>query len=239
MGWTSDDRRAKLPRLDMKKPYQSIRVFQDPRLEKLTHVHPITPLLVWVPITLFLYYRSVTFFGFSVPTILAQTALGLIIWTFTEYMLHRFVFHFNATTPFQKRLQFLIHGLHHDDPNDPTRLVMPPAGSLILGVILFSAFQAMYALFGSAGLVYPFFAGFAIGYLCYDYIHYGVHHFVPRSRVGKMIKQHHMLHHFAEHDKGWGVSSPLWDIILGTMPVRGSRRAATSGSLERGTGASS
>jgi sterol desaturase/sphingolipid hydroxylase (fatty acid hydroxylase superfamily) len=201
----------------MNKTYPSIRVFEDPRLEKLTHVHPITPLLLWVPIIVFLYYRSFTVLGFSVSSVLMLSFLGLFVWTLTEYLLHRYVFHFNATTPFQKRIQFLIHGLHHDDPNDPTRLVMPPAGSLILSVPLFLGFQFIFQVFGKPDATIPFFAAFVIGYLCYDYIHYGVHHFKPTSKLGKMIKQHHMLHHFVDHDAKWGVSSPIWDYLLGTV----------------------
>jgi sterol desaturase/sphingolipid hydroxylase (fatty acid hydroxylase superfamily) len=63
-----------------------------------------------------------------------------------------------------------------------------------------------------------------VGYLCYDYIHFATHHFRPRTRVGKFLKQHHMLHHFAEHGSRWGVSSPMWDYVFGTLeedrPVR-------------------
>ena len=55
----------------------------------------------------------------------------------------------------------------------------------------------------------PFFAGFTIGYLFYDGTHYFVHHFAPTSRWGKFLRRHHMTHHFADHDGGFGVSSPL------------------------------
>ncbi len=212
----------------MNKPYQSIRVFEDPRLEKLTHVHPITPLLLWAPIIGFLYYHSFATYHFAVSTVLVLGVLGLFVWTLTEYFLHRYVFHFNATTPFQKRIQFLIHGLHHDDPNDPTRLVMPPAGSLILSVPFFLGFRSIFLLFGAPDATIPFFASFIIGYLCYDYIHYGVHHFKPTSRLGKMIKQHHMMHHFVDHDAKWGVSSPIWDHLLGTLKGPSSQASKSS-----------
>ncbi|MGZ3688162.1 MAG: sterol desaturase family protein, partial [Bdellovibrionota bacterium] len=63
----------------------------------------------------------------------------------------------------------------------------------------------------------PFYAFFIIGYLTYDYIHYSVHHFRPRTAVGKRLKQLHMNHHFVSHEALWGVSSPLWDVIFRTM----------------------
>jgi sterol desaturase/sphingolipid hydroxylase (fatty acid hydroxylase superfamily) len=90
---------------------------------------------------------------------------------------------------------------------------MPPAASLILGAILFSTFR------GVLGPVWveAFFAFFVVGYLCYDYIHFAVHHFTPRTRVGKFLKHSHMLHHYVSPNSRWGVSSPFWDYIFGTL----------------------
>ena len=39
--------------------HQSIRLFENEFLERLSHVHPITPLLMWGPITAWLFWRSV------------------------------------------------------------------------------------------------------------------------------------------------------------------------------------
>ena len=65
------------------------------------------------------------------------------------------------------------------------------------------------------------------GYLFYDYTHYYVHHFVPRSQLGKQLREQHMRHHFQDHRYGFGVSSPLWDAIMGTLP-RGRKTASPS-----------
>jgi sterol desaturase/sphingolipid hydroxylase (fatty acid hydroxylase superfamily) len=203
-----------------RKPYPSIRVFQSPYLEALTHVHPITPLVFWVPVIAFLLYRSVNVHEFGWVAIASMAISGLFVWTLAEYLLHRYVFHYEGTHPITKRLHFLIHGLHHDDPNDPTRLVMPPAGGALIAFPLYLGFRAVLG----PAWVDPFFAFFLVGYLCYDYIHFATHHFRPRTRVGKFLKQHHMLHHFAEHGSRWGVSSPMWDYVFGTLeedrPVR-------------------
>ena len=51
-------------------------------------------------------------------------------WTLTEYWLHRFVFHFEPEKGIGARLHWIIHGVHHDHPNDPLRLVMPPSVSV-------------------------------------------------------------------------------------------------------------
>jgi sterol desaturase/sphingolipid hydroxylase (fatty acid hydroxylase superfamily) len=112
-------------------------------------------------------------------------------------------------------MHFIIHGVHHDHPNDKLRLVMPPAVSIPLAALFLLAFSA---LFGDAA--FPLFAGFIAGYLTYDYTHYYVHHFVPRSDLGKRLREQHMRHHFQDHRFGFGVSSPLWDAVFRTLPRR-------------------
>jgi sterol desaturase/sphingolipid hydroxylase (fatty acid hydroxylase superfamily) len=190
----------------------SVRVFQSDFLERFTHVHPLTPLLLWTPILVFLLWRSFAVHTLGFFSVLGVGFIALFLWTLTEYMLHRWVFHYVGESQISRRLQFMIHGLHHDDPQDATRLVMPPVGSIILGVIFYSTFRFLL------GQVWadPFFAFFVVGYLCYDYAHYSVHHFRPRTRFGKMLKQNHMNHHYKSPESLWGVSSPIWDYVFGT-----------------------
>ena len=110
-------------------------------------------------------------------------------------------------------MHFIIHGIHHDHPNDKMRLVMPPSVSIPLAALFFLAF---WLILGDAA--FPVFAGFIGGYLAYDYTHYYVHHFVPKSKFGKRLREHHMRHHFQDHRYGYGVSSPLWDVAFRTLP---------------------
>jgi sterol desaturase/sphingolipid hydroxylase (fatty acid hydroxylase superfamily) len=185
-------------------------------MERFTHVHPITPLLLWGPIVGYLLYRAVVIHGLAIASVLAVGLVALAFWTFAEYLLHRWVFHYVGETHISRRIQFMIHGLHHDDPNDATRLVMPPIGSLILGVIFYTAYRLLLGPIWAD----PFFAFFVVGYLCYDYVHYAVHHFRPRTRLGKYLKQNHMDHHFKSPETRWGVSSPIWDFVFGTFEER-------------------
>jgi sterol desaturase/sphingolipid hydroxylase (fatty acid hydroxylase superfamily) len=130
----------------------------------------------------------------------------------TEDALHRFVFHYPAKTPFGNRMVYLMHGLHHEDPADPTRLVMPPAPAAIYSAILFPVFRYLVG----AEYAEAFIACFLMGYLAYDYTHYFIHHFTPRTPVGKFLKKHHLMHHYANYESRWGVSNPLWDYVFGT-----------------------
>ena len=202
-------------------------MFENELLEKFSRSHPITPFGVYVPLIGTLLYRT---WARHVP-LLSMVGLcvgGLLVWTLTEYVLHRYIFHWYKDTAWGRRVHFLLHGVHHDFPNDADRLVMPLLTSVPLAVIFYTLF---YFAFGGMRYAEPFFAGFAIGYLAYDGTHYAVHHFKQTSRIGKLIKRHHMLHHHADHDGGFGVSSPIWDYVFGTMPQvkkLGSTRAATT-----------
>ena len=204
----------------MGKTHQSIRVFENPWLEKLTHVHPITPLLVWMPVIAFFTWKSYDESHLPIYAIAGTMVAGMAAWTLAEYVMHRFIFHIEGNNPITQRLHFLIHGLHHDDPVDPTRLVMPPAASIIFAVFFYYFFMFLLGEIWNQ----PFFAGFLVGYLCYDYIHYAVHHFQPRTPVGRILKQFHMQHHYVDPESHWGVSSPIWDYVFGTLEVRKGKR---------------
>jgi dihydroceramide fatty acyl 2-hydroxylase len=146
---------------------------------------------------------------------------GLVFWTLTEYWLHRLVFHFEPDHPIGRRLHFIIHGVHHDHPNDRMRLVMPPSVSIPLAALFLLGF---HAVLGVGWLAFG--AGFLAGYLFYDMTHYHVHHHRPKSRLGKRLREQHMRHHFQDHERGYGVSSPVWDYVFGTVPRRRTERTA-------------
>lgn len=195
------------------KNYESIRVFENDYLEKLTHVHPIVPLVFWTPVIGYWIYQGVAVSELAWTEMASLALIGLFLWSLTEYILHRFVFHFPAKSNLGKRFIFLFHGLHHDDPNDPTRLVMPPAPAVIYVFFLYQ----FYNLFIPAQYMSTFMAFFMIGYLCYDYIHYATHHFKMNNKVGRYLKKWHLVHHHAHEASKYGVSSPLWDYVFRTV----------------------
>jgi len=192
---------------------RSIRLFRNDFLESLTHVHPIVPLLFWSPVIVFLLWRAVAVHHMAMTSIAALLLPGLLVWTFMEYTLHRYVFHFPANSNAGKWLVHLFHGVHHDAPNDKSRLVMPPAGAVIVMAILWGLFSLVIP----SPWVEPFLAFFIVGYLIYDYLHYATHHFRMRRPWQAKLKRHHMQHHFTSPHSRYGVSSPLWDWVFGTL----------------------
>ena len=187
----------------------SIKMFKSNFLEKFSKVHFAVPLFIFIPTILFFVYKAlaagISFINFGLFFI-----IGLAVWTSTEYIMHRFVFHYHPTSEFGKKIHFIFHGVHHDYPRDKLRLVLPPSVSIPLA----TAFYFLFESFLSKQFLFAFFPGFLLGYLIYDMLHYAMHHYNFKSGIMKKVKQHHMLHHYQDPNKGFGVSSSLWDIIL-------------------------
>ena len=189
-------------------------MFHSALLDRFTRVHPAVPVLIYAPViaVLLLTGEQRVGLGNSLGLMLG----GYAVWTLTEYWLHRVVFHFEPEKGIGARLHWMIHGVHHDHPNDPLRLVMPPAASVPLAIIVVGAiFLIAGSLHGPAVA-----AGFLIGYLIYDEIHYALHHHVPKSRLGKRLRELHMRHHFQDDEKGFGISAPSWDFVFRTYARR-------------------
>jgi sterol desaturase/sphingolipid hydroxylase (fatty acid hydroxylase superfamily) len=192
----------------------SPRMFDSNLLDKLSRVHPSVPPILFVPAIVFLFVDGlVQGAGAATPLWLLG---GYLFWTLTEYWLHRIVFHFEPEHGIGARLHWIIHGVHHDHPNDPMRLVMPPSVSIPLAALFLLGFSLV---FGTPGFL-PFGAGFLGGYLFYDMLHYHMHHHRPRTLLGKRMRELHMRHHFQDHERGYGVSAPFWDRVFGTPVTR-------------------
>jgi len=191
---------------------ETVRMFKSDFFEAFSRVHFTVPLYIFLPIIFYFLYRSIWSFELKFLSIVSLMIIGLFVWTLTEYTLHRFVFHFQPKSQLGQRLHFIFHGVHHDYPSDTKRLVMPPSVSLPLATLFYFLFKTILG----ESFVVPFFVGFLIGYLFYDISHYAIHHFNMHSKFWLAIKNHHMKHHYQDPAKGFGVSTPLWDIIIGT-----------------------
>jgi dihydroceramide fatty acyl 2-hydroxylase len=194
-------------------------MFESRLLDFFSRVHPAVPPLLFVPGIVVMATWSLA--QQSAAATVGLAVAGYALWTLFEYWLHRLVFHFEPEHGAGARLHWIIHGIHHEHPNDPLRLVMPPAVSVPLAAIVFGV---LYLAFGeryAPGLA----VGFFTGYVVYDMLHYYLHHFTPRSRLGRTLRERHMRHHFQDDTRGFGISAPYWDELFGTS-VRGRRDRA-------------
>lgn len=189
---------------------ESTRMFKSDLLEALSKVHYLVPVFIFVPVMLASTYIAFFVKNIGIVTYIEFFLIGLFVWTFTEYIMHRFVFHYVPKNKIGLRLHFIFHGVHHDYPSDAKRLVLPPSVSIPLATAFYFLFDAILP----ANYIFGFFPGFILGYLFYDISHYAIHHFNFKGNIWKKIKQHHMLHHYQAPERGFGVSSPLWDKIF-------------------------
>ena len=199
----------------------SPRMFRSDFLERFSRAHPLTPALAYLPVvtaSIALALRRE-----ALPQAALSVLAGYLLWTLSEYWLHRTLFHLKVIGPRTARVAFLVHGVHHESPGDEARLVMPVGASLVLCVLTYAVFRLTLG----AALWAPF-GGFVLGYVIYDEVHWYLHVGRPTSRLGRWLRRQHLLHHFQDPASRFGVSCPWLDYLFGSrgytsVPARGRR----------------
>ncbi len=187
------------------------QIFKNQYLEYLTKTHPLVIWGIYLPIIIYLPYFGSTKFGFPIWLTLMVFGAGILFWTFFEYVMHRFIFHYISDNERAQKITYVLHGNHHEFPRDRQRLFMPPVPSLIIASVIF---LLMYVLVGK--FVFIFFPGFILGYLLYGSMHYAIHAWRPPFKWMKPIWRNHHLHHYKSDSHGFGVSSHIWDKVFNT-----------------------
>jgi len=191
------------------------KLFQNPVLEKLTRTHISVPLIIFAVYAGALLAWSITHTNLSAGKTSGMFLFGFFSFTWVEYIVHRYVFHMKTYNDLRAKLQYTLHGVHHEFPKDKDRLAMPPLLSVTIATILLLLFRLIMG-----DLVFSFLPGFLVGYAAYLAIHYMVHAFAPPKNAFKILWINHGTHHYKNGEMIYGVSSPLWDYIYGTMKQR-------------------
>lgn len=188
------------------------KLFDNPILERLTRSH------IAVPITLFVLYAGgliiINLVNSSVQISLSILLFlcGWLTFSWVEYLVHRYLFHISTVTMAREKFQYAVHGVHHHHPKDKDRLAMPPVLSIAIATLLLFILKLFIGDF-----VYAFLPGFLVGYAFYLLIHYLVHiHRAPKN-IFRYLWINHGTHHYKNGQIIFGVSSPLWDYVYGTM----------------------
>lgn len=193
---------------------QERKLFQNPFLEKLTHTNTYVVISVLFLGALIVLGYGTHRYPFNMLSSSLVFVLGLFVFTFVEYVLHRFVYHSGPNYLDPQYWQYTAHGVHHVFSKDKDRLAMPLPLAILLSTLFFFFFKLILGKW-----VWIFFPGFSMGYTLYLYIHYLVHSVKPPKNFLRYLWHHHLKHHVDKHDHtAFGVSSPLWDWVFGTMP---------------------
>ena len=162
----------------------------------------------------------------TLAKLLGLALIGVLIWTLMEWVLHRLM-HVDTGVALVERIQDSAHLRHHREPADlehsvaRLRFTIPAAGLLLLLARLACGGwpEAVAVMIGLLG-----------GYMWYEFVHLCSH---AKSRVPGLAQviRHHQKHHFVSSRRAYGVTSPLWDWVFGTMP----RATVPQASLPQGT----
>ncbi|XP_013392633.1 fatty acid 2-hydroxylase [Lingula anatina] len=203
---------------------RKIRLFRSNFCEMCGNAYWWTVPSFWVPVILLLLYSSYQngqstgpdWLGIS-PVVMLPVyfALGILSWTFIEYVVHRWLFHLTppANSKFLITMHFLYHGQHHKSPFDKKRLVFPIVPALPLALTIYLGYCAIFPIH----VAQAYMAGTISGYMGYDLTHYYLHHGTPSLQYFRNLKRYHVRHHFEDIAKGFGISSKLWDYPFGTL----------------------
>lgn len=194
-------------------------IFKNPFLESLTKTSLKSNIIVYGTVVILLIYNALYIQHISLKIFTGLFVFALFFWTFAEYILHRFLFHWINENKFVQRFHFIMHGSHHLYPRDTERLLMPPVPGLIMATILFLIFYVIFYIIGYPIYTWAFFPGFFLGYLLYSFLHRATHVVKPPKRF-KFLWKHHSLHHYKYPNKAFGVSNTFWDHVFGTMPPK-------------------
>lgn len=189
------------------------KIFDNPIVERLSRTPIYAPIILYFIISAGLLYWAVANASLPVPSVVLLFFAGWLTFTLIEYLVHRYVFHMAPKTKTRKRIQYNFHGVHHEYPKDKDRLAMPIPVSIMLALFLFGFFYLLIKTY-----TYGFLPGMLVGYASYLFVHYIVHAYAPPKNIFKHLWINHAIHHYKDDKVIFGVSSPLWDYLLGTMP---------------------
>jgi sterol desaturase/sphingolipid hydroxylase (fatty acid hydroxylase superfamily) len=133
--------------------------------------------------------------------------VGFVLWTLVEYVLHRSVLH-------QRTYFSPMHGQHHAAPL--AYLGTPSWVSVSVLSLVFGVPAWRWLGFNIAnGLT----VGVMIGYWWYGVVHHFVHHHknAPTASYFNGLRAWHMRHHYSPMHGNFGVTTPLWDHVFGTV----------------------
>jgi sterol desaturase/sphingolipid hydroxylase (fatty acid hydroxylase superfamily) len=198
------------------------------RIVEVPKTNSLLAVSIYVCLSLSVLVYGVFIIRLSLKSNLIFIIFGLLLFTLVEYLLHRFLYHSGKDYKDEANWQYKVHGIHHDHPKEKGLLAMPIVLAILLGSFFFFLFYIILK-----DHTYFFWPGFFLGYALYLFIHYKIHSQKPPKNVFKYLWKHHNLHHYVYENKAFGVSSPLWDIIFGTMPPKKRIHAKKETKLEQ------
>ena len=133
--------------------------------------------------------------------------LGLLAFSFIEYFFHRWMFHTRVPL-FEQG-----HRTHHEQPLGYDSL------PFFLPAVVLLALAGLFVLIMPVGFALMLAASITLGYIIYGLSHFIIHHVRFKRPLLRRSAGAHHVHHY-HPDSNFGLTTPLWDVLLGTRYVR-------------------
>ncbi|NVJ84669.1 MAG: sterol desaturase family protein [Algoriphagus sp.] len=196
----------------MRTPNQGKRLFKNPVLEWLSRSSAPLVISSLFIVALAVFCLGIFQMRISFWKLAFLFLVGLVLFSLAEYLIHRFVFH-DGDYKAGKSWKTKIHAIHHDIPTDPERLTLPLPVALFASFLVFFIFKIILG-----NLAFGVFPGFISGYAFYLLVHFLIHTRKPPQNHLKILWRNHHIHHHLKEDKAYGVTTPFWDWVFGTLP---------------------
>lgn len=144
-------------------------------------------------------------------TALLAVGLGLFAFSFIEYFFHRWMFHTRVPL-FEQG-----HRTHHEQPLGYDSL------PFFLPAVVLLALAGLFALIMPTGFALLMAGAITFGYIIYGMSHFIIHHVRFKHPWLRRWAGAHHVHHY-HPDSNFGLTTPLWDVLLGTRYVRQARK---------------
>ncbi len=139
---------------------------------------------------------------------------GVALWSFAEYVLHRFLGHDRRTWPNPFATE---HTRHHSEGD----YFAPSWKKALVALVAVPLVASLASLLVGITLGSVFGVSFVAMYLVYEWVHHRAHTHRGIGAYGRYLRRHHFHHHFGNPYSNHGVTSPLWDLVFGTFEAPG------------------
>jgi sterol desaturase/sphingolipid hydroxylase (fatty acid hydroxylase superfamily) len=163
------------------------------------------------PVGILLIFEGLRHLDTHPTAVFITILMGLFLFSFFEYFFHRWLFHGSM------RLMVEGHRAHHENPLGYDAL------PFFLPALLLTGLVGIFVLLMPVGFAFLLAGAIDVGYVSYGLSHFLIHHRRFRRRPVRRWAANHHIHHY-HPDTNFGVTTPLWDILLATRYVRESKR---------------
>ncbi|MBW2691445.1 MAG: sterol desaturase family protein [Deltaproteobacteria bacterium] len=131
---------------------------------------------------------------------------GFLFWGLLEYTIHGLLAH---------RWKTFVSPLHWNHHRDPRNVFTTPIAVVPITLLLFGATTLVASPLQASCFVVGVLAGFSR----YEWMHWRFHFRESRNNRGRLLRSHHLAHHFCNPRIYHGVSTRFWDRVFGTLPA--------------------